>query len=133
MSKFNGQLIILNLNGTPIGHELDCELSISQNLIDATTKDSANWKEEIRGTREASISCNGLVDYSSSFGVDQLADLIISAESANFVFATTDVGDTKYSGEVNLSDLSQSMSNDDVASWSGTLSVTGVLVKETIV
>ena len=132
MAKFNGQLIIMNLDGTPIAHEIDSELSISQNLIDATTKDSSNWAEQIKGTRTASFTVSGLIDYSSSFGVDELADMIVSAQSALFVFATTTSGDTSYTGTVDLSDLTQSLSNDDVANWSGTLMVTGILVKSTV-
>jgi len=132
MAKFNGQLVILNLNGTPIAHSLESSLSISQNLIDATTKDSGNWAEHIKGMRTASLSISGLMDYSSSFGVDEFADMIVSAQSANFVFATSTSGDTKYTGTVDLSDLEQTTANDDVASWSGTLQVTGELTKTTV-
>ncbi len=131
MAKFNGQLVITRLNGTPLAHETEAELSISQELLDATTKDSGNWTEDIVGNRSATITVSGLIDYSSSFGVDELADMIINAASANFVFSTGTSGDTKYSGTVNLSDLTQTMNNNDVANFSGTLKVTGVLTKAT--
>lgn len=132
MAKFSGKLVILSMNGSLIGESLESELSISQNLIDATTKDSSNWAEHIKGVRTASISVSGLIDYASSFGVDEFADMIVSAQSANFVFATTVATDTSYTGTVDLSDLTQSHANDDVAGWSGTLQVTGTLTKTTV-
>lgn len=131
MAKFNATDLILKVNGTPIAHSTSATLNINQSIIDATTKDSAAWTEGLAGLRDWSIDCEGLTDYSASFGADELADLIISRASATAEFGTGASGDTKYSGEVNLASLTMDAPLEDVASFSGSLTGSGALAKAT--
>ena len=131
MAKFNATNLILKISGTPVAHSTSATLNINQDLPDATTKDSSGWSENIRGLREFSIDVEGLPDYTASFGVDELADLIISRADAEFEFGTGTTGDTKITGTVNLSSLTQDAPMEDVASFSGSLTGTGALTKAT--
>ena len=131
-ARHNGQLVILNLNGTPIAHSQNSTLSLSQTLMDTTTKDSSNWTEHLRGDRSCTITVEGLTDYSASFGADELADMIVSAQSANFSFASTTSTDTKYTGTVNLESLELTEPNNEAAGYSGSLVVTGAVTKGTV-
>ena len=131
MAKFNATDLVLKINGTTIAHSTSATLNINQSLADATSKDSAGWSENIRALRDWSIDCEGLTDYSASFGADELADLIISRASATAEFGTGASGETKYSGTVNLASLTQDAPLEDVASFSGSLTGTGALAKAT--
>lgn len=131
-ARHNGQLVILNLDGSPIAHSNSSNISFSQTLIDVTTKDSSNWTEDLRGDRSATLSVEGLVDYSASFGADELADMIVSAQSANFSLTTGVSGDTKYTGTVNLESLELTFPNNEAAGYSGSLKATGAVTKATV-
>jgi len=129
--RHNGQLVILNLDGSPIAHSTNSSISVNQNLIPTTTKDSSNWAESIRGERSLTITVEGLTDYSASFGADELADMIFSAQSANFSWSTNTSGDTDYTGTVNLESLELTEPNNEAGGYSGTLQATGTPVKGT--
>ena len=131
MAKFNATNLIVKISGTPVGHSTSATLNINQSLADSTSKDSAGWSENIRGLRDWSIDVEGLTDYSASFGADELADLIISRADAEIEFGTGTASDTKYTGTVNLASLTQDAPLEDVASFSGSLTGTGALVKAT--
>tara|TARA_Y100000593_G_C4321560_1_gene344097 strand:+ start:2582 stop:2980 length:399 start_codon:yes stop_codon:yes gene_type:complete len=131
MAKFNATNLILKISGTPVAHSTSATLNINQDLPDATSKDSSGWSENIRGLRDWSIDVEGLTDYSASFGADELADLIISRADAEIEFGTGTASDTKYTGTVNLSSLTQDAPMEDVASFSGSLTGTGALTKAT--
>lgn len=131
-SRFNATALVLSINGSPVAHATGGTLNINQDLLDATTKDSNRWKEQIRGARDWSIDIEGMIDYTASFGVDELADMIISGVSAEIAFATSETGDTKYTGTVDLSGLSQDAPAEGLATFSGSLVGTGVLNKATV-
>lgn len=131
-ARFNATALVLSVNGSPVAHATGGTLNINQDLLDASTKDSARWKEQIRGARDWSIDIEGMIDYTASFGVDELADLIISGVSAEIAFATSETGDTKYTGTVDLSGLTQDAPSEGMATFSGTLVGTGVLTKTTV-
>ena len=131
-SRFNATALVLSVNGSPVAHSTSATLNINQDLLDATTKDSGRFKEQIRGVRDWSLDIEGLIDYTASFGVDELADLIISGVTAEIAFTTDTSGDTKYTGTVDLSGLSQDAPAEGLATFSGTLVGTGVLTKATV-
>ena len=131
-SRFNATALVLSINGSPVAHATGGTLNINQDLLDATSKDSNRWKEQIKGARDWSIDIEGLIDYTASFGVDELADMIISGVSAEIAFATSETGDTKYTGTVDLSGLSQDAPAEGLATFSGSLVGTGVLNKAAI-
>lgn len=132
MAKIDGTLIILSANGSPVAHTDSATLNLNQDLPDATDKDDDRWADHIRGLRDWSIDVNGLIDYASSFGVDELADMIITGATAAVVFATVTAGDTKYTGTVNLSGLTQETPKFTPATFSGTMVGKGALVKGTV-
>lgn len=132
MAKIDATDLIVKMNGIPIAHSTTATLNINQDLPDATTKDSDKWAEHIRGQRDWSIDVEGMVDYSSSFGVDELADMIISAQDATVEFATSETGDTKYTGTVDLSGLTQDAPMHAPATFSGSLVGQGILGKGSV-
>lgn len=139
-SVFNGTNLVLKLvadGGTleALGHSTSCSMTISQDLPEATTKDSAGYQEVISGLRSAEISFDGLIDYtdtsSSLKNVDGIASLITGRNKIDWSFGTAETGDTVFTGEGFIASLEQSAEMESPATYSGTITVTGAITQST--
>jgi len=123
--RMNGDVLLLTLEGTAISYSTNATLNLEQELLDASSKDSARWNEHVRGNRGWSIDVEGLVDYAASYGAEELALLITTGASATAVFSTGVSGDVKYTGTVDLSSLTMDAPHNGVVTFSGSLQGTG--------
>ena len=128
---FNGTNLLLKVEDTTVGHTTSCTLTISHDLPEATTKDSAGWQEVISGVRSGEISFEGLVDYSDSANAIELADYIINRTQITAVFGTAESGDSIYTAEGYISSIEQSAEMESPVSYSGSITITGAIVKST--
>ena len=126
---FNGTNLLLKVEDTTVGHTTSCTLTISHDLPEATTKDSAGWQEVISGVRSGEISFEGLVDYSDSANAIELADYIINRTQITAIFGTTESGDSIYTAEGYISSIEQSAEMESPVSYSGSITLTGAIVK----
>mgnify|MGYP001147865711 CR=1 FL=1 len=126
---FNGTNLLLKVEDTTVGHTTSCTLTISHDLPEATTKDSAGWQEVISGVRSGEISFEGLVDYSDTANAIELADYIINRTQITAVFGTTESGDSIYTAEGYISSIEQSAEMESPVSYSGSITITGAIVK----
>ncbi len=126
---FNGTNLLLKVEDTTVGHTTSCTLTISHDLPEATTKDSAGWQEVISGVRSGEISFEGLVDYSDSANAIELADYIINRTQITAIFGTTESGDSIYTAEGYISSIEQSAEMESPVSYSGSITITGAIVK----
>lgn len=135
MAAFNGKDLVLKYATTEAGtkqvfaHARTCSLSFSNSLIDVTTKDSASFEEMISGRRSATLSTDGLVDYSAttdSHNFEALADVAIAGSK---VFFTYGVGSDTYEGEAFIESFEASGEADSEATYSASLKVTGAITK----
>ena len=62
MALINGTSFGLFHNGNILGHSTQTKFTLNVDLPEATTKDSAGFKEVIGGIRSGTISVAGLVD-----------------------------------------------------------------------
>ena len=133
---FNGTNLIVKWGDKAIGHTTSCTLSLTADLPDATTKDSAGWAQHIQGLRSGTISVDGLVDYSDDGTTKQgavgMADLIINRTSVSLYFGTETVGDTIYTCTASLGDFEQSAEMEAPVSFSGTFVINGAITKATL-
>ena len=129
VGKFNGDLLLVTLDGVEVAHTNDAVLTIDVELPDATTKSSAGWKEHIRGTRSWRVALTGLVDYSASVTPTTIFTSISGRTAMTMVFSTAVVGDPVWIGTVDPSTLEMTGAHDAPKSWSGTLEGTGSLVE----
>ena len=139
-SVFNGTNLVLKLiadGGSleALGHSTSCSMTITQDLPEATTKDSAGFQEVISGLRSAEISFDGLIDYtdaaSSLRNADGLASLLIGRNKIDWSFGTSASGDTIFTGEGFIASLEQSAEMESPATYSGTITVTGAITQAT--
>jgi TP901-1 family phage major tail protein len=132
---FNGTDLLIKVIGSggtlaTIGHTTSCSISFSQDLPDATTKDSAGWNEVIAGARGGSISFDGLVAYDDAANSVEIADYIINRTKVDFSFGTAASGDTIYTGSGFIDSLEVSADAESPVSYSGSITITGAIVSE---
>jgi len=141
MAQLNGSNVVVWLDSatTPTESEkvlftTNCTLSITHDLPDATTKDSAGWAEHISGLRSWEITVDGLSDFGGASG-DNITDLwgLINnrTTTARVIFAVDEDDDGSASayfyGEVSLANLELTNEMEATASFSGTLTGNGAL------
>lgn len=126
---FNGTNLLLKVEGDTIGHTTSCSLTISHDLPDATTKDSNGFSEVISGLRSGEISFEGLVDYSDAASAIELIDYILNRTMVTCVFGTSVTGDAIYTAEGYISSVEQSAEMESTVSYSGSITLTGAIVK----
>lgn len=133
---FNGTNLLLKVitdGGTlaTIAHTTSCSISFSNEVADATTKDSAGYSEIIPAVRSGEISFDGLVDYTDAAGGDELAGYLLGRTKVDFSFGTAATGDTVYTGEGYVTSLEITGEMESAVSYSGTISITGAITTST--
>jgi len=130
-SVFNGTNLLLSVEGNVLGHTTSCSLSLSNDLPEATTKDSNGFQEVIAGVISGEISFDGLVDYSDTANAIELADFLLARTQITCVFGTAETGDAIYTAEGYLSSVEQSAEMESPVSYSGSITLTGAITKST--
>jgi len=128
---FNGTDLILKVESTTLGHTTSCSLTLSNDLPDATTKDSNGFSEVIAGTKSGEISFDGLVAYDDSANAIELADYLLARTQLTCVFGTATTGDDVYTAEGFLSSVEMSADAENPVSYSGSITLTGAITKST--
>jgi predicted secreted protein len=132
---FNGSNLLIKVaddgsSPTTIGHSTSCTISFTNDMADATTKDSSGFSEVIAGLRSAEISFDGLIDYTDgSSGGAEIAHKLLTRQKCDFTFGTAATGDTVYSGEGFISSCEISGSMEEAVTYSGTITVTGAITE----
>ena len=70
MSKVNGDLMLMLINGYTIAGQKNGGASFSADMLDATAKDSGGWKEFIAGWKSATFTLENLYDPDSGINTD---------------------------------------------------------------
>tara|TARA_R110001632_G_scaffold209525_1_gene334282 strand:+ start:410 stop:817 length:408 start_codon:yes stop_codon:yes gene_type:complete len=128
---FNGTDLILKIEGTAVGHTTSCSMSISMDTPEATTKDSAGFSEYIGGVKGGEISFEGLVAYDDTSNVIEMNDYLLARTKLTCIFGTTEAGDAIYTAEAFLSSVEMSAEKESAVTYSGSLTITGAIVKST--
>jgi len=123
-SVFNGTNLLLSVEGNVLGHTTSCSLSLSNDLPEATTKDSNGFQEVIAGVISGELSFDGLVDYSDTANAIELADYLLARTQITCVFGTAATGDAIYTAEGYLSSVEQSAEMESPVSYSGSITLT---------
>jgi hypothetical protein len=132
MAKIAGQNFAVYADGTKIGDARDCTLNVSQTLIDATSKDDANWLARLTSQREWSIDVTVVFDEANAFDVVDLNDLILNATQVVVEFSQGTDGTTYWYGNAYLASCNISAPMADVTTASATFTGDGALTKASI-
>jgi len=133
---FNGTDLLLKVSSTDgseanIGHTTSCTISLSNDLPEATTKDSSGFQEVIAGVMSGEISFEGLVAYDDSANAIEMADYLLARTQLTCVFGTAESGDDVYTAEGFLSSVEMRKEKESSVYYSGTNTLTGRITKST--
>lgn len=133
---FNGTNLILKViddGGTLAtqGHTTSATLTLSNDMPEATTKDSGGFQEVIAGVISGEISFEGLVAYDDGQGVDEISTSLLGRSKVDWSLSTGVTGDTIYSGEGFISSVEVSAEMESPVSYSGTITITGTITQDT--
>ena len=128
---FNGTNLIITVEGATVGHTTSCTLSLSNDLPEATTKDSSGFQEVIAGVMSGEISFEGLVAYDDSANAIEMADYLLARTQLTCVFGTAESGDDVFTAEGFLSSVEMSAEAESPVSYSGSITLTGAITKST--
>lgn len=135
LGVFNGTDLLLKLTdgtsiatSTIIGHSTSCTLTLSNDLPEATTKDSNGFQEVIAGVKSGEISFEGLIAYDDDANPVDFADILLARRAVSWTFGT-DNSDPIYSGSGFLSSVEMSAEMESPATYSGSITVNGAITK----
>lgn len=130
MAKINATDLLVYVGATPIAHSTSATINIEQDLPDATTKDSGGWADHINGLKSWSVDFDGLVDYSASYGAEELFDNLKNKNNVTLRWST---GSGSYwEGTASLASLSMTADMESPISYSGTFTGKGTLNRTVI-
>ena len=130
MPKINATDLLVYIGATPIAHSTSATINIDQDLPDATTKDSGGWADHINGLKSWSVDFDGLVDYSASYGAEELFDNLKNKNNVTLRWST---GSGSYwQGSASLASLSMTADMESPISYSGSFTGKGELTRTTI-
>lgn len=138
MAKFNGTNFKASITGTPnktIADSRDLSISVADEELDVTTRDSGGWKETIMGVRSWSASLSGVVDFvegTNEAGVTSLMNLAIGRAPIALLFGTTTTGDQTYSGSGYIMTVDISAPYEGVVEWTAEISGNGALISAVV-
>lgn len=130
--KFNGTSLLVYVDGTAVAHATSHTLNVSADMIDATTKSSAGWKDILPGLREWSIDAEGLVAWDATEGVEEAFADITGRTQVVVKFSTEVTGDARFTGSAYVSQCNISAPLEDVVSYSISFAGDGALTLETV-
>lgn len=133
---FNGTNLLVKVietDGTlaTIGHTTSCSMSLSHDLPEATTKDSAGYAEYISGVRGGEINFEGLVAFNDASNAEEIIGYVTGRNKVDWSFGTAASGDTIYEGEGFISAIEVSAEMESPVSYSGTITITGAITTST--
>lgn len=142
--KINGTIIGLYkvVTGTPdtyvkIANGRSANFDLAVDMIETTEKDSGGFKEYIAGEKGGTFQFEGILEYDTSIGSGAYSfkDLVTDAlagTSYAIRWGTQVTGDDYMQSSVLISGISGSAPNNDVATFSCTMQMTGTISVGTV-
>jgi len=125
MAKINGTDLRVYKDGNLIGYEREFTFSLERDLPDASNKDSAGFAEHIQGQGSASLEFTAMVDFSATYGIQESIAELIARTDIYVSWKDTDESTYFYAGKASYASISQDAPNEDVSSWSGSITING--------
>ena len=122
-------------NYTLVGSATNATLSISNETLDVTTKQSTGKKELIYNVQSATITAEGFVKFNDTIGSEQLRSVALGAtDDANYMarFTTGVTGDKEVRFNAIITSFEESAAVNEIATFSITLESTGAITEATV-
>lgn len=134
---YDASLVVIQIGSVPVSHEVSNSISTTRDMIEITTKSSGGNKAYLYGEFDAEIECEAMHAFDSTYGYDDLLDAQLNKTNLTvkispYSSGSEVTGDYRLTGTALVSNLSYNAPQNDAATFSCTLKVSGGLTKETI-
>jgi TP901-1 family phage major tail protein len=129
----NGTLAKIQVGGVVVAHLTSNSLQIDHSVRDASTKDSAGWKDSLEGQKAFSGSGEGYFAEDASYGFEDLWDALIARNQVTVTWTTDVTGDMEYSGSCYITSLSRTDGLEESSTFSVSFDGTGAITKAAVV
>ena len=126
-----GKDLMLFIGAVAVGHATTCDLNISTNMIDITSKDSNGWKEILADLKEFSISCDAFTAWDAAYGAKDILTAKLAGTKLTVKLTTDETGDEELTGDVYIDNFQLTGSNGDASTYNFSGAGTGALVQST--
>ena len=125
MSKIDGALILMTVNGTSLVGITDNSFNYTVGTFETTTKDSNRHVEKAGGEDSGSFSFSGLYDPTGSIGLKDLLDLAKAKAAIPIVHGHMVAGGTIASSYGIITSIDWTNPKNEASGFSGTIESTG--------
>jgi len=123
----NGTDLLVYVGGTAITHSTSASISFSMETRDASTKDSAGYREILEGQRSWTIESEGMTALDAAEGFEELYAAWVARTALTIKFATADGTDQFYQGTGYCTSLSMDSGVEDSSTFSASFEMTGTV------
>tara|TARA_R110002153_G_scaffold64943_1_gene174025 strand:- start:105 stop:509 length:405 start_codon:yes stop_codon:yes gene_type:complete len=123
----NGTDLLVFIGGTAITHSTSASISFSMETRDASTKDSAGYREILEGQRSYTIECEGMTALDAANGFEELFAAWVARTVLTVKFGTADATDQFYQGTGYLTSLSMDSGVEDSSTFSASFEMSGTV------
>jgi hypothetical protein len=121
----NGTNLLVFTGGNAITHSTSASISFSMETRDASTKDSAGYREILEGQRSFTIECEAMTAFDASNGFEELFAAWVARTKLQITFGTEDGADQFYRGDGYCTSLSVDSGVEDSSTFSASFEMTG--------
>jgi len=109
--------LLLQIDGTIVGHSKTNTFNLDADLSESTTKSSAGWQEFLQGVRNGRLTVSGLTDYTTALNFEQLASHVITRTLVTFVFKDFNADNVFYSGSGFIEEVTETARFEDITTF----------------
>lgn len=125
----NATDIAIYISTSKVAHTTSAELSVSADMIDITTKDSAGWGENMPGKKSWELSGEGKFSFDAGYSPEDLFTAMVNKTKLSVKLKTATSGNDEYAGDCYITSWSVSAGVEDAASFSFAFQGTGAITK----
>ena len=133
MAKKDGRVIALQFDAVTLVGRTTSSLSASADMLDATTADSAGWKEYITGEKGATISVGALYDPEAAEGFSQALLNLTAGTQVAFKWGDVVTGGKYIEGNALVNSVDINGDKNTMMAYTISLQVTGIFEEKTVV
>lgn len=133
MAKIDGKLIVLQIGGYTVTGQTTGSINFSADMLDATTKDSAGWKEFVAGEKNATISVGGLYDPAASTGAEEIIAYLFVGSALTWKFGQLTAGSTYWEGSGLITSININGDKNTLSAYTVEIQNTGTPVQHAVI
>ena len=125
----NGTLAKIQVGGVTVAHLTSNSLTFDMATRDASSKDSAGWKETLEGQRSFSGSGEGFFAEDATYGYTDLYNAYVTRNIVVVTWTTSNVGDYEYEGNCFITSLAKTDGLEESSTFSVSFEGTGAVTQ----